>query len=71
MICKNRFCIYQKQNQCNINPIFDELEFSETGNCNSFIPFDIKEELLDELKEKSRSYIFYITSQLMQKKGKG
>ena len=49
--CQNEFCIYQKKGTC----ILEKIQLDIQGNCTDCIYISVKEETLNNLKEKHLS----------------
>ena len=48
MICENRFCLYQENNECQISNI----ELDITGLCRTCVYVDIDEKKLSKMKDE-------------------
>jgi len=48
MICENRFCLYQENNECQVSHI----ELDITGLCRTCVYVDIEEKKLSKMKDE-------------------
>lgn len=71
MRCENKFCIYQKLYECKANPIFEPVELDRNGCCKTFIPINMDDLELIELKERDQNDLLYIASESVKNLKRG